>query len=63
MKINEYLTSSQAAQFLGVSKNTLFNWEKKNILKAYRNPMNNYRLYKKEDLERLLDDLLDDKIR
>lgn len=47
----------EAAEYLGVSKNTLINWEKQNRIATYRNPVNNYRLYKKEDLEELLNDI------
>lgn len=43
-----------AALFLGVTPNTLRNWEKDKKIIAYRNPLNRYRLYKKEDLEKLL---------
>lgn len=53
-KLNEYLTISEAAKFIGVSKNTLRTWERANKIKTLRNPMNQYRLYKKEDLEVLL---------
>lgn len=43
-----------AAQFLGVCVNTLRNWEKEKKISVYRNPLNGYRLYHKEDLEQLL---------
>jgi len=54
MKINEYLKIKEAAKFLGVSLFTLRNWEKLNKISVYRNPINKYRLYKKEDLEKIL---------
>ena len=53
-KINEYIRIKDAAQFLGVSENTLRNWEKEKKISVYRNPLNRYRLYSKEDLEQLL---------
>jgi DNA (cytosine-5)-methyltransferase 1 len=53
-KILDYLTIQQAAIFLGVAPNTLRNWERAKKIIAYRNPLNHYRLYKKEDLEQLL---------
>lgn len=56
-KLNNYLMIQEAAEYLGVSKNTLINWEKQNRIATYRNPVNNYRLYKKEDLEELLNDI------
>jgi len=40
--------------FLGVTANTLRNWEKEKKLKVCRNPQNKYRLYIKEELEQLL---------
>jgi DNA (cytosine-5)-methyltransferase 1 len=53
-KITEYLTIKEAAEFLGISPSTLRNWEKQGKLSTHRNPVNSYRLYRKEDLERLL---------
>lgn len=53
-KISDYMMVKEAAALLGVTKNTLRNWEKEKKIKSYRNPVNNYRLYKKEDLEQLL---------
>lgn len=45
----------EAATFVGVTPNTLRNWEKEQKIKVHRNPQNSYRLYKKEDLEQLLE--------
>lgn len=53
-KITEYLTIKEAAGFLGVSPSTLRNWEKNGKLSTHRNPLNNYRLYRKKELEQLL---------
>lgn len=53
-KITDFLTIKNAAQILGVTPNTLRNWEKAKKISTYRNPLNKYRLYKKEDLEQLL---------
>ena len=46
-----YITIKQASSILGVSSLTLRNWDKSGKLKALRHPMNNYRVYKMEDLE------------
>ena len=54
MKISEYLTRDEAAEFIGISKSTLINWEKAGKLKPRINPMNNFRMYKREDLEKFL---------
>lgn len=52
--LSGYLTVGEAAKFLGVSPATLRNWDKAGKLLPYRHPLNNYRLYKKTDLEALL---------
>ncbi len=51
---NKFLLIKDAADFLGVSKITLRNWDKAGKLTAYRHPISNYRVYKSEDLEKLL---------
>lgn len=56
-KITNFLTIGEAAEILGVSLNTLRNWERAKKIVVYRNPINKYRLYKKEDLEKLLDNI------
>ena len=54
MKLQDYLQIKAAAAFLGVSVNTLRNWERQGKLATYRHPINGYRLYRKTDLEALL---------
>ncbi len=49
-----YITIKQAAKILDVSPLTLRNWDKNGKLKAHRHPMNNYRVYKIEDLETVI---------
>lgn len=49
-----YLTIQQAAKLLGVTPLTLRNWDRQGKLKAYRNPVNNYRLYRRDQIEILL---------
>jgi len=51
---SEYLTIDQAAKLLGVTKTTLRRWDNSGKLKSNRHPINKYRLYKREDLEALL---------
>lgn len=55
--ISDYLSVKDAAEFLGVSRDTLRRWDKKGKLTAYRHPMNKYRLYKKEDLQNILNEI------
>ena len=54
-KLSDYLTIKQASELLGVHKDTLRRWEAKGKLKSIRNPINRYRLYSREDLEKLLE--------
>lgn len=52
-KSKRYL-ASEIAKILGISKKTLFNWEKSGkIPKVKRDPINNYRYYTEEDLVKL----------
>jgi MerR family transcriptional regulator, copper efflux regulator len=53
-KLDSYLTIKEAAIFLGVSPNTLRNWGRDGKLPMHRNPINGYRLFKIDDLEKLL---------
>jgi excisionase family DNA binding protein len=54
-RLDEYLTVSQAAEFLGVSPSTLRNWDKAGKVKAGRHPVNGYRLYRREELQKLME--------
>ncbi len=51
--INEFLLVKQAAELLGVSPNTVRAWAATGKLQEYRHPVNNYRLFKRADIERL----------
>lgn len=53
--MNKYITIKSASTILGVSKITLRNWDKSGKLKAYRHPFNNYRMYKAEDIEKVIE--------
>ena len=52
---NKYITIKDAASILGVSKLTLRNWDRVGKLKAYRHPFNNYRIYRVEDIEKVIE--------
>ena len=52
--LRDFLRISEAAEYLGVSSNTLRNWENAGKIAAHRHPVNGYRLFKKEDLDALL---------
>lgn len=53
-KLSDYLRISEAAEYLGVSPNTLRNWVNAEKIVAIRHPVNDYRLFKREDLDALL---------
>ena len=50
----KFLSVKEVAKLMGVTPLTVRNWDQKGKLSAYRNPVNNYRLYKVEDVEGLL---------
>lgn len=50
----KYISIKKAAATLGVSPLTLRNWDKKGMLVAYRNPINNYRVYRMDQIELFL---------
>lgn len=51
MVIKEYLTLEEASKLIGKSKETLRRWDREGKLNAVREPISNYRLYKRHDLE------------
>ena len=53
-RLDGYLRIREAAAFLGVSPNTLRNWGREQKIAELRHPVNNYRLYRRSDLEKLL---------
>jgi len=55
--MNSLLTVSEAAALLGVSTSTVRNWDRAGKLKAIRHPINNYRLYERQQLKALLNHL------
>jgi excisionase family DNA binding protein len=50
----EYVKVKEASEVLGVSVMTLHRWDAKGKLKSFRHPINNYRLYKVNELRKLL---------
>lgn len=48
--MEQYLTIRAAAKIIGVTPLTLRNWDKRGQLTAYRNPINNYRVYRYADI-------------
>jgi len=52
-KTDNYLTVKEAAKYLGVAPNTLRNWGAGGKIPEHRHPVNNYRLFKLSDLQKL----------
>ncbi|OGN19304.1 MAG: hypothetical protein A3I32_02735 [Candidatus Yanofskybacteria bacterium RIFCSPLOWO2_02_FULL_45_10] len=50
----KFLTVNEVAKIVGVSPLTVRNWDQRGLLIAHRNPLNNYRLYRVEDVEALV---------
>jgi len=53
-KLRDFLRISEAAEYLGVSPNTLRNWDNAGKIAAHRHPVNGYRLFRREDLDAIL---------
>ncbi len=51
MVMKEFFTLSEVADLLGKSKETLRRWDNNGKLKAVREPMSQYRLYRREQLQ------------
>ena len=55
--MREYVTIKEASDLLGVTPQTLRAWEKKGELVPYRNPINNYRVYKVGQIEEFIEEM------
>jgi DNA-binding transcriptional MerR regulator len=51
------VTVKQAAKILSITPLTLRNWDNNGKFPASRHPINNYRVYKLSDIEKLLTDI------
>lgn len=60
MNMKEFIKIEEAAEMLNVTKMTLRRWDNAGKLKAYRHPINNWRFYKKSDIENLMKGLKND---
>ena len=52
------ITIKQASKILGVTPLTLRNWDNSGKFEASRHPINNYRVYKVDEIQALLDGML-----
>ncbi|OHA23897.1 MAG: hypothetical protein A3B11_02045 [Candidatus Taylorbacteria bacterium RIFCSPLOWO2_01_FULL_44_26] len=57
MTQHQLISIKKAADLLGITPLTLRNWDKNGKLKALRHPINNYRVYKRQDIEKLLEEI------
>ena len=54
MVTNKHYSAEEVARTLGISKQTLLRYEKKKLFpKPRRNPINNWRIYSEDDLEKM----------
>ena len=60
--MSEYLTISETARLLNKSTKTLRRWDEEGKLSAVREPISNYRVYKKSEVEILFADFLNNDI-
>ena len=51
---SKFINIKEASTILGVSKLTLRNWDRDGKLVAKRHPINNYRVYLAEDLDKII---------
>ena len=57
----DFITIKEAAEILGVSRDTLRRWDKAGKLKTRRHPMNNFRIYDPAEVEALRKAILEGK--
>jgi len=53
-ELPQLISIKKAAEIIGVTPLTLRNWDRDGKLKALRHPMNNYRVYRRQDIEKLI---------
>jgi len=53
-KVEDYMTVAEAAEYLGVKKNTVRGWCRRGKLPCHINPVNGFRLFDIKDLRKLL---------
>lgn len=61
--MSDYISLSEASELLGKSKETLRRWDNEGKLNAVREPISNYRMYKKSEINTLFSSFIDDTIK
>ena len=60
--MNNYLTISQVAKLVGINPQTIRRWDKTGKFVSSRHPINNYRVYMHDQVERLWEELNPEKV-
>ncbi len=60
--MSEYLSLSETAELVGKCKETLRRWDNEGILTAVREPVSNYRVYRKSDVYALMGNLFENTV-
>lgn len=63
MVMNEYMTLTEASELIGKSKETLRRWDRDGKLSAVREPISNYRVYRREQVLTLFNEFFDSKVK
>jgi len=58
--MKEYLSLAETSELIGKCKETLRRWDNEGILNAVREPVSNYRVYSKDDVQELMGSLFDE---
>ena len=55
-RLDQYLNRRKAAEFLGISPQTLATWQRNrtNKIRVYTHPVTGWPMYRREDLEKFL---------
>ncbi len=56
--MNEYLSLAEASKLIGKSKETLRRWDREGKLSAVREPISNYRVYKRVEVQSLFSEFM-----
>lgn len=58
--MKDYLSLAETSDIVGKSKETLRRWDNEGILRAVREPVSNYRVYRKADVKKLMGKLFNE---
>ncbi|MDA8746218.1 helix-turn-helix domain-containing protein [Rubripirellula amarantea] len=61
-RLHGMMRVGQAAKYLGVSAETLRNWDRAGRLVATRHPVTGYRYYEPKDLEKFLGEIIKERM-